>query len=207
MKSTQLSFAVASLGLAGIASADVVISQGDSAPTYSTTLNFNEPGQPTGSVSPSYWQAGYGVTIAAGDGNPIVNDWSAVYGPWLGTGNSLFGNFGVFMTFDNDVTEFSGQVWDPSGPPTPISGGMAVVALLDGAEVAFTVVTPAWGTDAGSWFNIVGTGGSTFDELRFVGFGFTPETFVDNLSWTAVPTPGAIAILGLAGLAGRRRRG
>jgi hypothetical protein len=169
--------AMAASGIASAASADVVISQGDSAPTYATTLNFDEPGQATGPVPSTYWQADYGIVIDSGDGNPVVDAWGGIFGPWLGDGNSFFGNFGVFITFDNDVTAFSAQVWDPSGPPSPIGGGL-----------------------------IVGDGGTAFDEVRFVGLGFDPSTFTDNLSWTPVPAPGAIALLGLAGLAGRRRR-
>jgi hypothetical protein len=132
--------------------------------------------------------------------------WGGIFGPWLGDGNSFFGNFGVFITFDNDVTAFSAQVWDPSGPPSPIGGGLIVAVWNDGVEVTSTVIEPAWGTDVGSWLDIVGDGGTAFDEVRFVGLGFDPSTFTDNLSWTPVPAPGAIALLGLAGLAGRRRR-
>lgn len=198
--------AIAATGIAAAASADVVITQGDSAPTYATTLNFDEAGQATGPVPATYWQADYGIVIDSGDGNPVVDAWGGIFGPWLGDGNSFFGNFGVFITFDADVTSFSAQVWDPSGEPGPIGGGLIAVALNDGAEVASTLVTPAWGTDAGSWFDIVASGGDAFDEVRFVGFGFDPSTFTDNLSWTPVPAPGVVAVLGLAGLAGRRRR-
>ncbi|MGA1018056.1 MAG: hypothetical protein ACO3YY_08735, partial [Phycisphaerales bacterium] len=198
--------AMAASGIASAASADVVISQGDSAPTYATTLNFDEPGQATGPVPSTYWQADYGIVIDSGDGNPVVDAWGGIFGPWLGDGNSFFGNFGVFITFDNDVTAFSAQVWDPSGPPSPIGGGLIVAVWNDGVEVTSTVIEPAWGTDVGSWLDIVGDGGTAFDEVRFVGLGFDPSTFTDNLSWTPVPAPGAIALLGLAGLAGRRRR-
>jgi hypothetical protein len=207
MKSSHLVCLAAVAGLASFASADIVIGQGDSAPGYTTSLNFDQAGQATGVVAPTYWQADYGISIAAGDGSPVVDAWGGVFGPWLGTGNSLFGNFGIFITFDNDVTEFSAQVWDPSGAPSPIGGGLIVAVFNNGSEVASSVVEPAWGTDVGSWFNVVASGGAAFDEIRFVGLGFDPSTFADNLSWTAVPAPGVAAVFALAGLgAGRRRR-
>ncbi len=197
---------LAACGVAAVASADVSISQGDSAASYSVGLNFDQAGQATGPIAANYWQPSYGIVIDAGDGGPIVGDWGAAYGPWLGSGNSFFGNFGVFITFDTAVTGFSAQVWDPSGDPTPFGGGLFALAYSNGVEVASVLVTPAWSTSSGSWFDISAAGGSSFDEVRFVGLGFTPETFIDNLSWSPVPAPGAIALLGLCGLAGRRRR-
>ena len=206
MKSSHLMGLAAVAGLASVASAEITINQGDSAPSSATSLNFDEAGQATGPVAPTYWQADYGIVIASGDGSPVVDAWGGVFGPWLGTGNSVFGNFGVFITFDDDVTNFSAQVWDPSGPPSPIGGGLIVAVFNNGAEVASSVIEPAWGTDLGSWLDIVAGGGSAFDEVRFVGLGFDPSTFTDNLSWTAVPAPGVVAVFALAGLGASRRR-
>ena len=99
------------------------ITQGSSAPTYSgRSLNFDESGGPTGVVSTDAWQS-LGITeMQAGDGAPQVDNWDGPFGGgagWLGNAtNSFFGNFGVFMTLDHDVTEMSFQVWDPSGPPS-----------------------------------------------------------------------------------------
>ncbi|MCA9296893.1 MAG: hypothetical protein KC983_10250, partial [Phycisphaerales bacterium] len=139
---------------------------------------------------------------------PQVDDFDPIFaGGWgLGDGNSFYGNFGVFMTFDNDVSEFSLEVWDPSGPPSPIGGGLFVVVLNDGVEVASGGYTPAWGGLGDSWFDITTTGGMVFDEVRILGFGFQPTTFVDNLSWNEVPAPGALAMLGVAAIGARRRR-
>ena len=207
MNVARLLLAAAPVGFAAAASAQVVIEQSTVAPpTHATSLNFDEPGQATGSLPATYWQAEYGLVIDAGDGNPVVDNWSTIFGPWLGTGNSFFGNFGVFITFDSEVVEFAAQVWDPSGPPGPIGGGLFVGAFLNGAEVASGMYTPAWGTDVDSWFDIHGENGATFDEVRILGFGFDPSTFADNLSWTAVPAHGVVAIFGLAGLARGRRR-
>ncbi len=185
-----------------------VITQGVTAPTYTGfTLNFDEPGGPTGLVSTTAWLGSHGITIDAGDGAPQVDNWDIVHaaGWGLGDNNSFFGNFGVFMTFDNDLSEMSIEIWDPSGPPGPIGGGLLVVLFDDGIEVSSAVVTPAWGGLGESWFDLTTDGGDVFDEVRILGFGFTPTTYADNLSWNVVPAPGSLALLALAGLVGRRR--
>jgi hypothetical protein len=204
--------ALATVGLAAVAAspalAGYTVTQGPTGPTYAgQQLNFDEPGGPVGIVSPDAWLADYGVSIQAGDGTPWVDDWATITGqPWLGENNSFFGNFGVFITFDQDVTEFAGQFWDPSGPPSPFGGGLYVYLFDDGNQVAVTEHTPAWGGIGDTWFDITTDGGSVFDEVRLLGFGFTPTTYADNLSWNPVPAPGTLALLGLAGVLGRRRR-
>lgn len=196
---------IAATGLAVPAFGDFIITQGPSAPTYSDyTLNFDEPGGPTGLVTPSDWLGTHGLTIDAGDLVPQVDNYDPGWG--LGTGNSFFGNFGVFMTFTTDLTHLSLQAWDPSGPPTFFGGGMSVILFDDGVEVANLLVTPAWGGVGDDWFDIVATDGDSFDDVRILGWGFTPTTYVDNLSWNTVPAPGALALLSLAGLVGVRRR-
>lgn len=182
------------------------ITQGTSANTYTGfSLNFDEPGQPTGVVAANYWQPGYGLTIEAGDGIPVVDAFAGIVGWDLGDDNAYFGNFGVFMTFDYDVSELSLEVWDPAGPPSPIGGGLAVVLFNDDVKVAFGSFTPAWGGVGDSWFDVTTDGGDVFDEVRILGFGFPNTTYADNLSWNAVPAPGSLALLALAGVFGRRR--
>lgn len=193
--------------IAGSALATVTVTQDSSGTTYGTTLNFDEMGGPTGpGIANNAW-AGIGLAdMAAGDGNNFVGDNATLFGPWIGSGNSFFGNFGVFMTFDSDLTAFSGQVWDPSGPPSPFGGGGLVAVFNDGAEVANFGFEPAWGGFGDTWIDISTSGGMVFDEVRILGFGFDPTTFVDNLSWNAVPAPSSAAILALGGFVGARRR-
>jgi MYXO-CTERM domain-containing protein len=207
------SLAVAAVAIAASpAWAGYTITQGSSAPTYTDrTLNFDEPGTPTGVVPTDTWSVSHGITeMQAGDGVPQVDLWdSSPAGGWgLGDANSFFGNFGVFMTFDHDITAMSLEVWDPSGPPSPFGGGLIVFLFNDGVEVGNGAGTPAWGGVGDSWWDIVGTGGDVFDEVRILGFGFSPTTYVDNLSWnmSATPGPGTLALLAMAGLASRRRR-
>ncbi|MCA9280700.1 MAG: hypothetical protein H6812_13590 [Phycisphaeraceae bacterium] len=177
------------------------------APTYSTTLNFDEVGGPTGVVAPNSW-AGIGLAdMQAGDSTPFVGDNDTPNGGWgLGTGNSFYGAFGVFMTFSTDLDALSLQVWDPSGAPSPIGGGAVAFTYNDGVEVSNFAFEPAWGGLGDTWLNITADGGMVFDEVRILGFGFFPTTVVDNLSWNAVPTPASAALMGVAGLASARRR-
>lgn len=192
---------------AGSAVGSVAVTQGATGTTYSTTLNFDEAGGPTGpGIANNAW-AGLGLAdMAAGDGNNFVGDNAALFGPWIGSGNSFFGNFGIFMTFDSDLTNFSGQFWDPSGPPGPIGGGLGVFVFDDGVEVANAFLTPSWGGVGDEWIDISATGGMAFDEIRVLGFGFDPTTFADNLSWNAVPAPSSMALLGLSSFVASRRR-
>lgn len=206
----RLSLVLAGLGLAAItgsAGAAVTVSLGASAPTYTDrTLNFDEPGTPTGIVSKNTWLASHGIVVDAGDGQPVVDALQPLYGAWAGTGNSFFGNFGIFMEFTTDSTGFSMQVWDPSGAPSPFGGGMGVFVFKDGTEIASNFFTPAWGGVGDTWLGVAASPGETFDEVRVLGFGFGPTTLGDNLSWDVVPAPSTAALLGLAGLVGGRRR-
>ncbi len=199
----------AAFAAAGSATAGYSITQQAApAPTYSTVLNFDEPGAPTGFVPSNYW-AGLGLaslTDGANPGVPIGNV-SGSY-PWVNTGNVASGfNFGLFFTWDSDVTAASFQMWTSaqSGP----FGAMGVTLLdaNDNIVDAYGLSGPIWGGVGNSWFNVTTSGGSAFRKLviTYGGFGF-PELFVDNVSWNAVPAPGAMALLGLAAFGGRRRR-
>ena len=190
--------------------ADVTITQqADPAPTYDTTLNFDEDGGPTGAnVGSDAWLASHGISeFISGAGGNFVGDLTGAYA-WLPDSSNMYeAPFGAFMTFVDDMTEFSVQAWDNSGPSSPFGGGMGIGVYNDGDEVAFTVFDPAWGGLGDSWFDITTTDGSTFDEVRILGFGFAgPVTVVDNMSWNTVPGPGVLAAMAVGLLGGRRRR-
>lgn len=187
-----------------------VVQQAAAAPTYTTTLNFDEVGGPTGANVPnnSWAVAPWNITdFSSGDvfAN-FVGDNSAFTGQ--GT-NSYYGPFGVFIKYSQDLTEMSFQAWDSSGPPSGFGGGMGVVLLNDGDEnnpVYFDVFTPAYGGAGDAWFNITTSGGTVFDEVRILGFGFFPQTYVDNMSWNAIPEPATLSLLALGAAALIRRR-
>ena len=192
---------------AASANAGLTVSQTTAAaPTYGTILNFDAPGEPTGQLPPNTWVPTYGVSIQGGADNPFVGDFTGTLGPWAGNGNAIAAAWGLIYNWNTDLTELSFQAWDDSGPPTLFGGGVGVFVFKDGVALSEALYTPAWGGVGKSWFNITTTDGSTFDEVRVMGFGnFGPTTVMDNLSWNAVPTPGALALLGL-GLAARSRR-
>lgn len=199
------------LGVAGTAFGGYGFSVGSSAPTYGTTLTFDEPGGPTGATATNAFAGSHGVSyLDAGDGAPYVSDVTGTPGyGWCGTGNSLTAVYGVFMQFDSNITEFSAQFWDPSGPPSFFGGGAVAFLFDNGVQVgdlAGYSFTPAWGGVGDEWVHVTTDGGSVFDEIRILGFGFFPESHMDNASWNAVPAPGAAALLCVAGLGGTRRR-
>lgn len=209
--STRIAITSAAIALAlgASAGASITITRGASAPTYSSTLTFDEPGAPTGTNLPATSFSSYGMAeIYSGEGSNQVGDLSGQPGlGWIGSDNVFYGPFGVFMEIGEDVTAFSLEFWDSSGPPTFSGGGAGILVFNDGVQVGSMFgINPAYGGFGDSWFNIVATDGMVFDEVRAVGFGFFPQSYVDNLSWQVVPTPGACAILSLAGLATLRRR-
>lgn len=212
MRGKMILVAGAIAGLTSAATADFTFSQtADQAPTYSTTLNFDEAGGPTGVVDATAWQADYGVQLSDGLGpSTFVGDLNTTLGyPWLPTDNAAFGYFGIYVKFDTAVTDFSFQAWDNSGDPSPFGGGF-LVFLLNEDQSSYAqseTWTPAWGGVGDTWYDVKATNGDSFDYVLITGFGFSPETAVDNMSWNVVPTPGAIALFGLAGLGARRRRG
>ncbi|MFG0292675.1 MAG: PEP-CTERM sorting domain-containing protein [Phycisphaerales bacterium JB050] len=203
---------VAAAATTATASAGYTITQQNApAPTYSNTLNFDEPGALTGPV-PANAYASLGIAqMFSGTGDQSVGDNSVFY-PWVNDGNSMFANFGINVIFDAPISEFSIQVWDPSGPPSFIGGGLQVALFNQGEQVWDLVAQngslaePAWGGVGDSWFDITTTDGMTFDEVRIFGLGFTPTAFIDNLSWNTVPAPSALALVGIAGLGATRRR-
>lgn len=200
--------ATAGLAMCASARADVTITQGATAPVYSgNQITFDEVGDPVGAIANDAYLASHGVSFMAGTGEGgVVQDWDAVYGPWgLGSGNSHWGNFGTFVSFTEDLTEMSFDAWN--NDQDPFFGGISIIALNDGVEVANMFTMPSWAGVGDAGFNITTTGGDVFDEVRIIDWGFSSfGMFTDNYSWNAVPAPGALALLGLAGVAGRRRR-
>lgn len=193
--------------VAGSASAAVTITLGASAPAYTDrSITFDEPGTPTGIVSKNTWLASHNIVIDAGDQQPVVDALQPLYGPWAGTGNAFFGNFGIFMDFAVEGSSLSMRVWDPSGTPGPFGGGAVVVVERNGVELALHSFTPAWGGIGNEWLNITTGPGESFDRVAILGFGFGPTTLGDDITWDVVPAPSGAAILGVAGLRAARRR-
>lgn len=199
--------ALACIGLGAVfastASAGVVVTQqAAAAPTYGNVADFDLFTAPA-EAAPNTWAAS-GLASFTDGGNPFVPivNVNGVY-PWVPNSNVVSGfSFGLFMTFDPGVvTEASFQIWSSAGAPGPFSG----LYIYVNDQLAASV-NPSWGGVGDTWYDVTTNGGSTINSVAIIagGFGF-PELFLDNLSWN-VPTPGAIALLMLGGLTGRRRR-
>jgi len=109
------------------------------------------------------------------------------------------------------------------GVTTGSAGNLAAGTVI-GASGSYGSGAVTVGSAAGNWqLNAVNTFGFRFvaaDGLTHYGYGFMSvgaaitnrtltDIFYEDVAATAitvVPAPGAIALLGLAGLAGRRRR-
>ena len=104
---------------------------------------------------------------------------------WTGSG----WNWGSETVFSNSV----------SGNTVTWTVSLASLGLGAGQTIYFDVATSGGGNDPG-------VDHLSRSDMATTGWG-SPSTSGDFLSYTTVPTPGAIALLGLAGLAGRRRRG
>jgi hypothetical protein len=86
---------------------------------------------------------------------------------------------------------------------------------VSGSTVTFTMSLASLGLSAGQtiYFDVATSGGGndpgvdhlSRSDAATSGWG-SPSTSGNFLAYTTVPAPGAIALLGLAGLAGRRRR-
>jgi MYXO-CTERM domain-containing protein len=100
-----------------------------------------------------------------------------------------------YGTFDYGAS--TSVTWEGGGPP---SNGIAVGATMTTVfSVTASASVLATLTDS-SFFD--GSGGTAFI-ARFRGFA---DGNSDKVTGVAVPAPGALALLGLAGLAGTRRR-
>ena len=143
----------------------------------------------------------------------------------VGTGSgsigSTFANFvpkGIFMVYQQaggstiDLSSIASMSFDLTRGAASFNIGWnfydatGLQSTLElTAPSAGTITTsatdPARVTDAGfNWGSI------TQMEMQFIG-GFSSSTAgLSNFNYTAVPAPGALALLGVAGLAGGRRR-
>jgi len=185
-----------------------ITQQNGPAPTYDTLLTFDEPGTPTGLVASNYWQGSHGLTSLTDgvNGAAVVGDVSGA-NPWINSGNATEGFFGIYLTFDEEVTAMSFQCWDPSGAPDFFGNGLTIwLTDINDNVVDALQFTGAWGGLGDSWFNITTDSGTTFQKVILTNNSFNPVTYADNISWTTVPAPGSFALIAVAGLIGRKRR-
>lgn len=115
-------------------------------------------------------------------------------GPGFGNSTSADPGWGPSGFNQAGIPEGSVAGWFNSNPPN-----LQGAADYSGGGGIGEVFIGQWVTDAGKTWNINVTVGFNH------GLG-TPTSFDDGSFIIGVPAPGALALLGLAGLAGRRRR-
>jgi len=170
---------LAVLGFAGAASAQV------------TNGGF-ETGDFTG------WNA-----VAAGSGSLFGVDPSI---PHTGQFGAYFGaTSGAPDTISQDVATIAGQeytlsFWLANGS----EGGDSFRALWNGVEVYNNNINATFDYTEFT-FSVFGGAGAT-SSIQFESFDGPSFYFLDDVSGTAGPAPGAAALLGLGGLAAVRRR-
>jgi len=181
------------------------------------------------STSPRYaWPTGYGSTwdsLVASNGYDTLRVKTSMY---LASGSASTARLGL-VSFDSTGSKIlSGfYVQQSTGVLYMLgyynnAGTLNNYAFNTGVTLGFNSwvdITTTWNRATGRFevfwgsngFYVDGAGaGSTADETDFYvtrnGSAISTTAYFDNLSIEAVPAPGAIALLGLAGLAGRRRR-
>lgn len=213
MKSQKalIAMAAASTIIATHAQAAITITQqATPTPTYSNLITFDEPGVPVGVNADPFihYQSSLGISFTSGNGGMSVNDFDTLLGidGGQGDGNQLNGGFGITMWLDSAATSASWQGW-ADGSRNPPFGGIVVFVYNNGVEVGnYSGVSP-YGGIGDEWFNVVATDGDQFDQIVFFNGAFNSfNSYVDNVSWNAVPAPGALALFGAAGLVGARRK-
>ena len=114
---------------------------------------------------------------------------------------SMYVASGSLFVTGSAIVSYGFGYFDPSAT-SPLSSGYITAVILDVAAGDYTVaMQDTWG-DGWVWNNATGSDAFTYEDttIAFTTGGSTSGTF------TVVPAPGALALLGLAGLAGRRKR-
>ena len=178
---TVLAAGVAAAALVSAASADVTYTLTN---TTFTGFNFNEAAV-AGSLSGTLIGASINVTLNASAGFTYADD-LAVYvaGSPLALGGALqcggFSNLQAAQRYS----------WPNGGSSAPGTTCIGTVNFTTGINMAANPSLSVW---IGNGYGAAGTSGTWTGTITLIGVN-------------AVPAPGAIALLGLAGLAGRRRR-
>ena len=178
---TVLAAGVAAAALVSAASADVTYTLTN---TTFTGFNFNEAAV-AGSLSGTLIGASINVTLNASTNYTYADD-LAVYvaGSPLALGGALqcggFSNLQAAQRYS----------WPNGGSSAPGTTVIGTVNFTTGIDMAANPSLSVW---IGNGYGAAGTSGTWTGTITLIGVN-------------AVPAPGAIALLGLAGLAGRRRR-
>ncbi|MFM7050901.1 MAG: hypothetical protein ACKOYN_02030 [Planctomycetota bacterium] len=117
----------------------------------------------------------------------------------------------MLMSFASGVASVSGRLldldWNERFRVTAYSASGSQIAMFETIQGPGDESASSYNSKMYNWSISANGAAISFVRISFIGdasvgggWGF------DNLDATAIPAPGAIALLGLAGLAGRRRR-
>ena len=176
-------FAIGALtaAVASAASADVTYTLTNQ--TF-TGFNFNEA-YAAGSLTGTFTGASVNAVLNASTAYTYADDLCIyVAGSPLALGGML--QCGGFSNL-NATQRYSWANGGSNAPGTPVSG---TVNFTTGIDMAANPTMSVW---IGNGYGAAGTSGTWSGTITLIGVN-------------AVPAPGAIALLGLVGLAGRRRR-
>lgn len=178
---TILAAGVAAAALVSAASADVTYTMTNQ--TW-TGFNFNEA-YAAGSLTGTLTGASVNVTLNASTNYTYADDLCIyVAGSPLALGGML--QCGGFSNL-NATQRYS---WPNGGASAPGTTSIGTVGFTTGINMAANPTMSVW---IGNGYGAAGTSGTWTGTITLIGVN-------------AVPAPGAIALLGLAGLVGRRRR-
>ncbi|MBX3373845.1 MAG: hypothetical protein KF817_08415 [Phycisphaeraceae bacterium] len=179
------------------------------APQYANLVTFDEPGTPTGWVPFGLYQSvGFNMASTDDPSGFNIGDVSDAF-PWLGTGNVAYASSGLLLRFHHGgARRVSFQGWGDAGPAGPFGGFLVWILDEEGNVLSeYDTFTPAWDGLGNTWYNIAAYGSARVQYLLISNKGDEAgDTYIDNLSWSLVPAPGAFALFAVAGLARARRR-
>lgn len=154
---------------------------------------------------------GWNWSNAAGGGNWYVDTLASINDGWGGTLDTISGPNIAYNAFgDDDLwVDLGGDYFLESAYLTnwPNTGDFGSPAVrVQGYDDGGLVYDTTFETINDEWI-MADFGGVVVDEIHFLRT--TPDVswwLMDDLSLTAVPTPGALALLGVGALVGARRR-
>jgi MYXO-CTERM domain-containing protein len=196
----RLAAAVGALSVAGLATAGTATVFTDMASFMANVLPGSYTNDfatvPVGDAGPSLNFGpvnGFSYTISATNGGNLFND------PGIVSTNTA--TDALVVTFTGAaVTAVGGNFWASDILFLP-TGTDITINLSDGTNVSYTSTGP---NDFRGFISDVAITSMTIDAPEGLGNAWAT---MDNLTvGVAVPAPGAVAVLGLAGLAGIRRR-
>jgi hypothetical protein len=179
---TVLASTVAAAALVSAASADVVVSFANQS---WTGFNFSDLTAAYGGFTGTLTGVSVNATLTASTNFTYADDICVYVDPApLGTGGLL--QVGGFSNL-NATQRFTWANGGSSAPGTTVIDSKSVNPIVFSGSAADPII---W---LGNGYGAAGTSGTWTGSITLIGVN-------------AVPAPGAIALLGLAGLAGRRRR-